>query len=254
MDRKPKVSAFFRIKSVEQFFLEFRISGTDTPCDCTCIHYLPCIGKYVFQGSYCTFSKRIFSVFQCRIILSSFSFAKHFNLSSTFCSVADSNFLGSILFCYHDQKCKNGFIYNLLYSSPLHLRFCQTGDDEQVDTLHICILFFSLASSSTYARSLHQISFLRKANTFIPSILRVVAVNFLSEVLDCENCLTFDTGRLLVFTKCAQAHKQHHPVCTTFALSDVHFLRKTQFPLCLAVAFWFRSKFAEIPAASSKVR
>ena len=59
----------------------------------------------------------------------------------------------------------------------------------------------SLAGLSTYARSIRQISFLNLANDFILLILRVARVNFVYEGFQCKNCLTFDSGRLLAFTK-----------------------------------------------------
>ena len=59
----------------------------------------------------------------------------------------------------------------------------------------------SLASLSTYARSNHQISISNLAKAFILFNLREARVNFVYEIFECNKCLTFDTGRLLAFTK-----------------------------------------------------
>ena len=67
------------------------------------------------------------------------------------------------------------FPWNLLFSFLLHLQFYQTGLDELEDTLHHYYLYASL---STYAKSIHQISFLNLAKAFIRLKLRVATVNF----------------------------------------------------------------------------
>ena len=87
--------------------------------------------------------------------------------------------------------------WNLLFSFHLHLQFYQTGLDELEDFTPL----LSLASLSTYAKSIHQISFLNLANAFIRLNLRVARENFVWEVFECKKCLIFDTDRLLVFTK-----------------------------------------------------
>ena len=42
-------------------------------------------------------------------------------------------------------------------------------------------------------------------------------------------------------------------MCTAFGASDIQILKGTQFPLFLALDFWFRIRVGDIPAASSKV-
>ena len=59
---------------------------------------------YFFQGSFCTCSKFSLSLLHCSLNLYSFSFAKFFNLFSSFCSFVNPISFGSILFCNHTQK------------------------------------------------------------------------------------------------------------------------------------------------------
>ena len=80
---------------------------------------------------------------------------------------------------------------NLLFSFLLHLQFHQTDLEELEDTLHPFYLWL------VYQR----ISFLNLANAFIHLSLRVAKVSFVSEGFEWKNCLTFDTDKLLVFTK-----------------------------------------------------
>ena len=49
--------------------------------------------------------------------------------------------------------------------------------------------------------SIHQISVVNRAKSFILLNLRVARVNFVYEGFECKNCFTFDTGWLLALTK-----------------------------------------------------
>ena len=53
---------------------------------------------------------------------------------------------------------------------------------------------------------------------------------------------------------CARSQKHHHPAYAIFATSNVQFFRRTQLPLSLALAFCLRTRVADMPAASSKVK
>ena len=143
------------------------------------------------------------------------------------------------------------FPWNLLISFLLHLQFYQTGLDELDDTLH---RFYLLASLSTYAKSIHQISFLNLAKAFIRLNLRVARVNFVQEGFECKNFSPLILTNSQFSLSCAQTHKQHHPVCTAFAASDVQILKATQLPLSFVSAFWFSIRVGDTPAATSKVK
>ena len=85
-------------------------------------------------------------------------------------------------------------------------------------------------------------------------ILRLARVNFMYAVDECKNCRTFETGRLLAFTKVFENHKQHLSACTMLAASDVPVLKGSQLPLSLVVAFWFGTRVGDEPAVSSKIK
>ena len=79
MDKKSEFLAFFDIKSIEQFFSEFR--GCDELRQfvnlLVSINFRVAV-MYEFHGSYCTFSKCSVSLNHCTVNLYSFSFAKIF--------------------------------------------------------------------------------------------------------------------------------------------------------------------------------
>ena len=68
-----------------------------------------------------------------------------------------------------------------------------------------------------------------------------------------KNCLIFDTGRLLAFIKWANIHEQQHLECTTIATLVVQKMKRSQLPLSLVFAYWFRSRVEDI-AASDRVK
>ena len=92
--------------------------------------------KNFFQGSFCTFSKCNLSLTRCRATLYSFSFAKFFNLSSIFRSLVNSFFRDRFFFVIMLEL----FLWNLVFSFLLLLRFYQTCVDELVHTLHLYYL------------------------------------------------------------------------------------------------------------------
>ena len=54
---------------------------------------------------------------------------------------------------------------------------------------------------STYARSIHQVSFLNLANALILLNLRVACANLVYEVFECKNSLIFDGESFAAFSK-----------------------------------------------------
>ena len=79
--------------------------------------------KYVFQESYYAFSKCNLSLTYCRVNLYTFSFAKFFKLSSTFCSPIYPNELIQFLFVITVRNARNvsleSFVFNALASTVL---------------------------------------------------------------------------------------------------------------------------------------
>ena len=59
----------------------------------------------------------------------------------------------------------------------------------------------SFANLSTYARSIHQFSFLNLAKALIPLNLRVACVNPVYDVFECKNSLTFNGESFAAFAK-----------------------------------------------------
>ena len=117
------------------------------------------------------------SLTHCTINLCSFRLAKFLH-SSNFCSLVDPNFCGSILFRKHSRKCMRRFLEFFVF-----IRFASTVlSNTSRRTIRYFTPLLSLASSSTHARSIHQISFYNHANAFILFISRVAKFNF---VYDC---------------------------------------------------------------------
>ena len=111
----------------------------------------------------------------CRVNLYSFSFAKFFKISSKFCSFVNPNFFGMVLFCNDGQKCTNSFPVTFFF-----FHFASTVlSNRSWRTRRYFTPLLSLASLSTYAKSIHQILFLNLANAFIRLNLRVARVKFL---------------------------------------------------------------------------
>ena len=96
----------------------------------------------------------------------------------------------------------------------------------------------SLASLSSYANFINKISFFNLASAFIPVNFHVARVNFVLEVSECENCLTFDTGGLLAFTELFSGQKQHRLVCTTFA-DQISLFIFWKGPSFLSLCLWY---------------
>ena len=117
-DKKSEFLTFLVIKSMELYFWTLGLWRTQTLYECTPFHNLPLNGNvYFFPGSWCTFSKCSLSLTHFRVELYSFSFSKFCRISSKFCSVVGPNFLRSILFCNHNQKCTNCFFGILCFCS-----------------------------------------------------------------------------------------------------------------------------------------
>ena len=101
------------------------------------------------------------------------------------------------LFCNHNSieraASLESFVFFLFASTVLSKKSCRTS--------RYFTPILPLASLPKYAESKHQISFLNPAKAFILLNLLVARVNFVCEVFECKTCLTFETGRLLAFTK-----------------------------------------------------
>ena len=128
--------------------------------------------KYIFQGSYCTFSKCSLSLTHCRVNFYSFSFPKFSKTSSKFYSFVDPQFLSRFFFAIIVNKCTSRFlaIFFILFASTVL-------SDKSGRTNRYFTPLLTLASLSTYARFIHQISFLNLANAFILLNLQVARVN-----------------------------------------------------------------------------
>ena len=104
-----------------------------------------------------------------------------------------------------------------------------------------------------YARFIQHTSILKPANAFILLHLRVVRAKFVHDVSDCKDCLTFDAGRLPIFTKLhadtlATVHCVYNLI---FAGSDVQMLKRTRLHLFSALALCFGIRFGGKQAAKS---
>ena len=88
--------------------------------------------RYIFQGSYCTFSKCRLSVIHCRGKLNSSWFAYVFKLSSNFSSLVYPILFGSLLFCNQSQNSEwtvslQSFVFILFVSTVLSNRSRRTS-------------------------------------------------------------------------------------------------------------------------------
>ena len=109
MDKKSEFLIFFGMKSSQQFFSNSGLWQTETVCEGTLSIIFHVMLWFIFQGSYCTFSKCNLGLTQCSVSLYSFSFANFSKLSCKYCSLVDPNLFGSILCCNHGQKCTKRF-------------------------------------------------------------------------------------------------------------------------------------------------
>ena len=107
--------------------------------------------RFISKRSYCTFSKCSFSFTHYIVSLYSFIFAKFFELSSKFCSLVDPVclvFFFGIFFGNARKVSLGSFVFA---STVLSNRSWRTSG--------YFIPFLSSVSFSTYAKSIHQVSF-----------------------------------------------------------------------------------------------
>ena len=73
------------------------------------------------------------------------------------------------------------------------------------------------------------------------------------EAFECNNCFTFETYRLLAFTK-VRTNPSATPHCVYSPVASVsHVLVGTQLPFSLVLVFWFRTRVGDTPTAPKKV-
>ena len=151
----------------------------------------------VFERAYCTFWNCCFRLTDCRVNFLSFSTAKFLEHSSKFRTVIYSNFLWSILFGNHFWKSLDCFLRVFVFipfaSTVLSNKYWRTSK--------YFTPFLSFANLSTYARSIHQFSFLNLAKARILLNLRVACVNLVYDVFECKNALTFNGESSAAFAK-----------------------------------------------------
>ena len=108
MDRKSDFLTCFGIKSTDQFFSGNQ--GSDKfrhSVNVLVSKVFHVTVKYIFQGSYCTFSKGSLGLSHCRRILYFFSLPKFFEPSSKFRSLVNPNLFASIFSCNHNQNARS---------------------------------------------------------------------------------------------------------------------------------------------------
>ena len=151
----------------------------------------------VFEWAYCTFSKCCFRLSHCSVNFYSFSAAKLLEISSKFCPLIYLNFLWSFVFGNHFWKC-----FDCFFESFVFIRFASTVLSNNFwGTSKYFTPLLSFANLSTYARSMHQISFLKLAKALILLNLRVACVNLVYDVFECKNSLTSNGESIAAFAK-----------------------------------------------------
>ena len=198
MDKNSEILIFFGFKSIEHFF-----SGIQC-CDelRQFVNVFVSISFHVtvqsvFQGPCYTFSKCSFILTHSRVNLYSFSFEKFLNFPANSVPFWTQFLLGRFLFVIMAKTARTvsleSFVFFLFALTVLSNTSWRTS--------RYFTPFLTLASLSTHDMSIHQISFLNLANAFILLNLCVVSLNFVKEGFDRKNCLTFNNGRLLSFSK-----------------------------------------------------
>ena len=151
----------------------------------------------VFERAYCTFSKCCFRITQCRVNFYSFSAAKLLELSSKFCPLMYANFLWSIFLVFNFEN-----VLTVSFESFVFISLAFTVlSNKSWRASKYSTPFLSLANLSTYARSIHQISFLNLAKALIFLYVRVAFVNLVYDVFECKNSLTFNGESFAAFAK-----------------------------------------------------
>ena len=178
----------------------------------------------VFEWAYCTFCKCCFRLIHCRVNFYSFSTAKFLELSSKFRTLIYPNVFGLFFLVIIFEKVLTvsfeSFVFIPFASTVLSNKFWRTSK--------YFTPLLSFANLSTYARSIHQISFLNLAKARILLNLRVACVNLVYDVFECKNSLTFNGEFCCI---CQNAH-------TTICLKS---LRVKSLQL-LSFRFWKGSK------------
>ena len=129
--------------------------------------------KYIFQGSYCTFSECSLVLTQCKVCIPS---ALHSFLNSPANSVPLSTqlFLGRFYFVIIVKNAQTVSLETFLFIPSASTVLSNMS----WRTRRYFTPFLSLASLSTYSKSIHQSSFLNLGNAFMRLNLRVARVIF----------------------------------------------------------------------------
>ena len=142
----------------------------------------------VFDWAYCSFCKCCFRLTHCRVNFYCFSAAKLLEFSSKFCPPDLPTFFGLfflvIIFENILTVSFEAFVFNPFASTVLSNKSWRTSK--------YFTPLLSFGNLSTYARSIHQISFLYLAKALILLYLRVACVNLVYDVFERKNSLTFN--------------------------------------------------------------
>ena len=217
-------------------------------CGCHCTHTLPFNGEEFFlynENSY-TFSKSSLGLTHRTVNLCSLSFAKSFELPSKLCPLVNPKILGTISLCSHAWKRS----YSLFGTFCLH-SFCIYSSNRQVLTIQYIFQTIVFFLQLTNGSNIHTLSITCEQSTSLGSLdFRVAKLISEHELFQCKNRLTLMLANSYPLIKWSQIPSQQRLGGTTFAISAVHILR-TLLPLCLFIAFWFKTRVGVFPAASS---
>ena len=142
----------------------------ETDCERNCSHILSSYSTVYFQRFYCTFSKNSLSFDPCRVNFF-LQFCSFFALCSKFGSLFDSVFFGLVLF-YNHSKSQEPFLWNLLFSFLLQLRFYLRRLDELVYTLQRYYFWLVYHSTFQSGKCLRSLEITRDQRNFVVHILK----------------------------------------------------------------------------------
>ena len=130
--------------------------------------------KFIFQRSYCAFSKSSLSLTQSRVNLYPLSSTKFFKRSSSFNSLSTQIFFGRLFFLIMDKK---AFTISWESFVLIPLAFTVLSNKSWRTSKHFTPLFY-FADLSTWAKLMHQIAFLNLAKALILLKFCVARLNF----------------------------------------------------------------------------
>ena len=151
----------------------------------------------VFEWAYCTFCKCCFRLTHCRVNFYSFSAANFLEISSKLRTLIYPNFLWFFFLVIISEK-----VLTVSFESFVFIPFASTVlSNKSWRTSKYFTPLLSFANLSTYARSIHQFSFLNLAKARNLLDLRVACVNLVYDVFECKNSLTFNGESFAAFAK-----------------------------------------------------